>query len=969
MSIYVQDVNGCKNKTSELVADVPGPTDLQLSTTPAACGNNNGSIIVNNVIGGTAPYEYSTDGTNFQSSNTFSGLTAGSYSVGVRDNNGCRYETSTTVSNAGGPTGITYSITTAGCSNDDGEIRVVSVDNGTSPYQYSIDGVNFQSSLIFAGLASGNYTLTARDANGCIYSVAVTVTSEAPSSVQANSTSASCSQANGTIVIQSVIGGTAPYTFSIDGSLFQTGPSFSNVAPGTYTVTARDDRGCLVATEVTVNDVPGPIDLQMTTTGATCGDANGSLTVDLVVGGTTPYQHSIDGINFQASNQFTGIRSGAYNITVRDANNCQYSEVVGVSDTPGPNSVSYSTTEALCNNNTGTLTVDQVVGGAAPFTYAIDNGPFQASPTLVNLTGGAHILSVKDANGCVLATTVNIANTQGPVDFSFLVSQASCGSNNGVITITSVVGGTAPNMFAIDGGSFQSGLSFGGRAAGSYVVTVRDNNGCLLSKNIIVTNSGGPSAITYMINESNCDSNDGSIQVTSVFGGDLPYEFSLDGINYQPSGNFNGLAFGDYVVFVRDNLGCIYLEPMTVPANGPDNVNFTLTHSLCNLSTGSLTVGNVVGGTAPYQYSVDGVSYQISTNFNNLSQGMYQLYVRDDKGCILIEDFEINDVPGPQDLEYTVVDATCGDGNGSITIDNIIGGTAPFQYSLDGGPYQAGASFANLFSGLYNITVLDANNCSLTISIQVNNQTGPLANLQSTTPVSCFGGSDGVVEVSASSSGTLEYSINNGTTFQSSPIFNGLAAGNYTVIVRDQSGCSSSVDSITVNQPELLQAEATIAKQPNTGLSDGIIELSNIEGGVPPYSSFLNGETMGPETSFENLASGPYTITLVDQNQCQVSFELLMESEFPEIEVPNGFTPNGDGRNDTWEISQLSQFYPNAEILVFNRWGQVVFSSLGYSNPWNGTRGGQQLPTTTYYYLIKLNEGLDPLQGTVTIIR
>ena len=117
------------------------------------------------------------------------------------------------------------------------------------------------------------------------------------------------------------------------------------------------------------------------------------------------------------------------------------------------------------------------------------------------------------------------------------------------------------------------------------------------------------------------------------------------------------------------------------------------------------------------------------------------------------------------------------------------------------------------------------------------------------------------------------------------------------------------------------------------------------------------------------MGTGQYTVTLADQNLCQISFELLVESEFPEIEIPNGFTPNGDGRNDTWEIAQLNQFYPNAEILVFNRWGQVVYSSVGYSLPWNGTRSGKQLPTTTDYYLIKLNEGLEPLQGTVTIIR
>jgi gliding motility-associated-like protein len=131
----------------------------------------------------------------------------------------------------------------------------------------------------------------------------------------------------------------------------------------------------------------------------------------------------------------------------------------------------------------------------------------------------------------------------------------------------------------------------------------------------------------------------------------------------------------------------------------------------------------------------------------------------------------------------------------------------------------------------------------------------------------------------------------------------------------------------------------------------------------------LDGRDTGQDTVFQNLSSGPHTITLEDQNQCFLSFEVILESEVPEIEIPNGFTPNGDGMNDIWELSDLSELYPNMQIQVFNRWGQMVFSSKGYSNPWNGKRHGQDLPTATYYYIIALSNDIDPLQGNVTIIR
>ena len=224
-TVYIQDANGCKFTSDVTVNDTPGPSLLTLDITNTSCGNSDGEVEVTAVTGGTGPFEYSMDGTNFQTSPQFSGLAAGTYQVGVRDANNCRYNEDFTITDNGGPSGAIITTVTASCTDDDGSISVANVVDGTAPYQYSIDGSNFQSASSFSGLASGSYAVFIRDTNGCTYTENVTVGSEAPSSISAISATATCGLANGSISVDVLVGGTAPYSYSIDGILFQSNPT------------------------------------------------------------------------------------------------------------------------------------------------------------------------------------------------------------------------------------------------------------------------------------------------------------------------------------------------------------------------------------------------------------------------------------------------------------------------------------------------------------------------------------------------------------------------------------------------------------------------------------------------------------------------------------------------------------------------------------------------------------------------
>ena len=1201
-TVYAQDANGCTVNTMVTVNDVAGPSSLLATHTPASCNQADGSLTVTSVTGGLAPYEYSLDATNFQASTTFSNLFAGSYDVTVRDANGCTYLQAVTVSSVGGPDNATITATAASCSDDDGSLIITNVTNGLSPYQYSIDATNYQSGTTLSGLASGSHTVYIRDANGCVYTQAETVPSEAPTLVSATAGAATCSLANGSITVQSVTGGIAPYAYSLDGIQFQSSTNFSGLAPGNYTLTAQDDNGCTITTDLVILDAPGPSTLEFTSQSSSCGASNGALTVTAVTGGTTPYQYSLDGINYQAGTVFGGLGASAYTITVRDANGCLLNTNAAVNDLDGPTALTASSSTSTCGQNNGAISVDGVTGGVAPYTYALDGGTFKATGTFNNIFAGSHTVSAKDVNGCIVSASIVVDDIAGPVDFNEIMTSSTCGGSDGSIVVSGVTQGTVPYLYAIDGGAYQTGSSFTSLSAGSYDISVKDANDCEFTKTISVTNDGGPDAITYSTTQANCGMNDGSITIASVNGGDPAYTYSIDGINFQASNLFANLAFGPYDVTILDSKGCQYVEEVFVPSEGPESMDLQVRDAVCSEDNASITINSTSGGTSPYTYSIDGTTYQVGPMFAGLAIGTHTVYVQDSKGCILTQVVTIEDNPGPQDLLFSLQDATCGNANGQFVTDNVVGGTAPFVYALDGGAFQSNSTIQNIAEGSHSVIVEDANGCQFAVSFSIINIAGPAEVTASTTPSDC-NQNNGVIEVSGVTGGTapFTYSIDgtnfqgglifnglaqgqytvsardanncsvsllvdvanndgpqaftnsvidetcgqldgsitidnviggeapylyaigndpfqnsasfsglatgtytiyiqdaknclyeepvtvgstgptavdfsstpascsiddatvtiNGVTggtfpysysidgaiFQSNILFTGLAAGNYTLITRDanactyiediiiggqgpeasldslrhiscngssdgyininatgtslplsysidngvtfqseseflnlgpgvydiqvidNNGCTTSVNDLEISEPELLQAEAGILQMPDPGLANGVAYLSIIQGGIPPYNITLNGENMGQDSLFQNLAGGTYAILLQDQNQCSLNFEVIIESTLTEIEIPNGFTPNGDGRNDTWEMANLYGLYPQAEVQVFNRWGQMIFFSDDYNTGWDGKKQGKELPTATYYYVISLTNDIDPLKGTVTIIR
>ena len=520
------------------------------------------------------------------------------------------------------------------CGVSTGTITAVAA-NGTAPYAYSIDGVNFVSGNVFTGLAAGNYIITARDAGGCTSVTSITI-SQLSSTITATATAPdlACGFSNGTITVTAA-NGVEPYTYSIDGGLnYQASNVFNNQPAGNYTITVRDANGCTAVVPVTIKQLSSTITATATAPDLACGFSNGTITV-AAANGVEPYIYSIDGgLNYQASNVFNNIPAGDYTITVRDAGGCTAVTLVTIRQLSSTITATATAPDLACGFSNGTITV-AAANGVEPYIYSIDGGlNYQASNVFNNMPAGNYAITVRDAGGCTAVTSVTIRQLSSTITATATAPDLACGSANGTITVTAV-NGVEPYTYSKDGGlNYQASNVFNNLPAGDYTITVRDAGGCTAITLVTIRQLSSTITATATAPDLACGFTNGTITVIAANGVD-PYSYSIDGgLNYQASNVFNNLPAGNYNITVRDAAGCTTVAPVTI-----NQLSSTLTFTTtapdiaCGLSNGRITV-NASNGTEPYSYSIDGgANYQAFNVFNNLAAGTYTITVRDAGGC------------------------------------------------------------------------------------------------------------------------------------------------------------------------------------------------------------------------------------------------------------------------------------------------------------------------------------------------
>jgi uncharacterized protein (DUF2141 family) len=834
------------------------------SVSNATCsGAANGSVTLT-ATGGAAPYKYSRNGETYQSSATFSSLGAGTFTFYVKDSFNCIKTTIATVNMPASIIFNTPSTTQSSCGNANGAL-LVSASGGSGTIQYSLNDTTWQATGAFANLMAGNYTVRAKDANGCTNTIGVIVNDAGGPTLNINSTSQiTCfGGTNGSVTV-SGSGGSGTLQYNLNNGTFQSSGTFNNLGAGIYTLMVKDGNGCTDIRTVTLTE-PSALVVNATSSPVLCNGGNdGKIIVTSAIGGTGTLVYSINGNTFQSSGIFNGIAAGTYTVYVKDVAGCAATTNVTVTQ-PTQMVVSVSSINVSCNvGSDGILTV-MIAGGISPYSYSLDGTNFFPTGDFTGLAAGTYTATVKDANNCIATKVVTITQPTA-ITATVTTGNSTCGNANGNILVAAGGGSGSGYQYSINNTIWNSTGSFTSLVDSTYVIVVQDGSGCRNLFQSIVANVDGPSINSISKTDISCNGgNDGSVTVTNVTGGSGALTYRIDGSPWQSSNVFSGLTAGAHTVVVKDGVGCTGSASTTLTEPAAIVVYASTTNVSCyggNNGTITVTAG---GGSGTLAYSIDGITYQSNNVLTGLSAGTYQIYVRDAGGCVGSTFKTIVQPPAIIISDIGTLDVTCnGSQNGAITI-TASGGTGSLQYALAGSGYQLTQSFTGLSGGDYAVYVKDANNCVKTEDVVIlEPEVLNLANNRYN--VSCYGGNNGVIDITVIG-GTYPYAYNWSNEANTEDIFN-LKAGSYSVVIQDANGCTDS-ENFTITQPASpLIVNGVVTNVSSSAAKNGSVNITTT-GGTPPYAfSWSNGNTVEDIT---DLSPGTYTVTITDANACMTS--------------------------------------------------------------------------------------------------
>lgn len=970
-NITVRDANGCEvNLPEQIIA--PQLSVSTIITEDLDCTVTPDAVITGTISGGYAPFTYavSTDGgityTDLGTTGTpftYTTTVAGSYQFQITDAQGCTAVSGVSTINAITDPEFTATPTHILCFGDDnGAIKVV-IDKtkGIAPFIINIKnettGVDFGSQT--TSLPAGTYTVTVTDAKSCETTETVIITQPDAIDVVYHADPITCDIlsggiSKGAVVIDGVSGGTAPYNYFVTGTngynnselnnMGTTSVSFNVVDFGLYQINVVDANGCSVLVQDVLVASPVDdldIDIQTTVDCAIGGEAVVSIGTTLASAG--PFHFSIyqgpgtvypdpvgawlpESAVGSKTATFTGLTPGVlYTFIVYDeSTGCSYFETA---ETPIPSYSDLTASALVASNITCTGAADGMVSFEVnnPGAVAIDVS-YEIFNSLSLASTGFSGIGTVPANGTL---SVSDLGTLPFGNYYVLISETS-----------------GPN-------------------AGCGVVTTTFN----------ITESAYLLNVSATVdNNANCEVNSGVISVIAK-DGTAPYQYQLlpatapapdaSDSNWGSTSTFNVDA-GQYLVYAMDAYGCIQVTPAILDViQDPIPVVFAEVTNQCDTVEGEfkIDVSLTTTGIAPYSFSINGGAFQtqsVSFTISNLTSGTHTIEVKDANGCGNMVSVTI-DPPLAITPAVTGI-VSCSDDDGEITV-TAVGGTGNYTYAITAGPLLVPSQVSHVFTGLpagtYEVTITDDKNCTATANITLEAPTPVDFDLEAT-DITCHGGTDGTITVTLEDdqdNPVYKYEIIAGPSTrpaQDSNVFEGLAAGTYTVQVTSGRNCVAVKD-IEVGQPDEIQITAhtvveyaCIVDTNSTTLAS--ITVDAVTGGSGTYTKyeFIKGGVIvqagaNPKYTETDLSGGLYTINVYDDNGCvgttTATIQPFISIDALTVTVDNAITCTND-EDITVVVSSTGGTPANLEFVLVEHSGTIpsqtnntgVFTALPVGN-------------------------------------
>ena len=933
------------------------------------CGVD-GRIQITNL---SSAYEFSIDGGTTWQGAIFSGLAPGTYNVKARlrnTANTCEYPYEPIVIEEK-EIEIEATFTDALCSGDTGSITVTA-SNVPGPYKYTLlnsSGVAQEftayiatNPYTFSAVGFGTYTVQVETQqckgdplNGISAPRQTVDTSGNPLTIGAGASaldastevnsSFGCSNISSVDITLNTTGGSAPYTFTVNGGSVQ--PSFGDAATdsgtttytvssaGTYDFVITDSNGCIINASSDVEDLLPP-DITVAGIDGTCSNGGAKLefTINNGRGYNISYRESAS--EPWVSTPQISVAAGTYNdIEVRYQQGgfeCTLDLASVTVDTVG--SLTGSATKVTDVTCTGAGTNGGQIDFVGPFSggsgsgyvFSIDGVNFTTTTSYTDLAAGTYTPIIRDAGGCRLElTAIEILDTDPPTDIDFVTSDSNCGNNTVDVQLLTTSNASIANYSIISPAS-EVHDNFGNDtfddldASQAYIFQITDVNGCTYTEGF------RPVVIS-------------SIRVRVKSGGDLRVcngetdgtgTFIIDGFANNYTYDINGGLFtggpqsASEVVLPSSGVGTYTITVTDADTGCTDTTSFDIQDApVLDLSTSTVTDmscangnlgavrANATGGWGAFRYTLTPpvgpqVGPKSGRTFSNLSAaGTYTLTVEDAEGCTDTFSFDLNPIDAPSiSLDGPASDFCFVAGVGATVAVTSSAGTAAIgthQYRINGGTLQAGASFTGLAPGNYTIEVVDGNDCSDSLPITIAPQLR--VNTSITTEIPC-GGADGRISVSVnggytSGAGAKQYEVSSdgGATFGTAiPLtsdtfdYDTNIPGDYVFRITDNnttsSGCIAQSVSITLNPPQNIAAASYVARPVScSSTNNGAVTIiPDATSGVPPYEVNFNGNGWGSETVFSNLTVGTYSYLVRDARGCETvvdTFDIVLDTTPP----------------------------------------------------------------------------------------
>lgn len=865
-TVYGKDDKGCRVNASVTVGQ---PTLLSFTTTvtPVLCnGEANGTITINGA-GGTLPYLYGLDNNTFQSTNVFN-VKAGNAKVIIQDNNGCQQSTTLVV---GEPTKLTASVSNlqpVSCNGGNNGAITVAAAGGSSPYQYSINGIAFVNGNTFNTLTAGNYTITIRDAANCTTQVNATVTAAtAIGYTLLRKTDILCAGTSTGEIQIIATGGAGTYSYRFDGGNAQSNPTWTNLGKKNYPIVITDANNCSTTVNIPIVELYTPLAMTLSSTPPLNCTDKGSITVTQAQGGLSPYQYNLDNSNYKTSPVFNDLINGEHIVYLKDAAGCTTSQNISLY---GPSAMrgNIAATAATCFGKTnGSVVISNVTGGSGTYEYSLDGNNWQSSPAFNNLAGDkTYQVTVRDIPFSCLVQLSAAVNQPAALQTTVQTTKdVTCfGQSDGMITL-SANGGTPGYTYAMGAGTPQPGGNYNNLKAGSYSITVTDNSGCTVSQQVTVNQPDQLSANVASVKNIDCFGNGNGEIILNATGGTQPYNFKLNTTS-QSSAYFGALSGGNYQITVTDKLGCAV--PLQATVTEPSRLQATFTSKDINCfgsASGEIAL-TASGGKGAYIYTLNNLPYQLDNTFKSLTAGSYLVSVSDENRCIVSQNVTLAQ---PQPLSFTkdFHHPVCSySSDGSIQVA-LIGGVAPYTYSWSNGSNATTPLISGLKGAVYEVLMQDANGCQLSDKTVLTQPAVIPLNLGFTDTTLCVGQE---IQLSTGNIGTAYEWKTGNQVLGSTPDIKLSKDGQYSITVKNAAGCTAQENFTITTSLTALKTDFLMSSYNTLGDTLILVDVtqpkpSSLKWTLPERITEISSSGDGSVKQLIFKQVGSYDITLTAQ--------------------------------------------------------------------------------------------------------